>query len=238
MKKQLLCSALAVSTLVAVGASFAAALPTTAQDTRSFTGVYAGVDLGFRTVNYKLKEERNFIRADDASYDNSVTQATQGLHLGYGYEFSNQLYLGAKAFATISQGKEKASTTFGSTITRGNDLEFNELYGLNANFGYALTPTFLPYISAGYELMRVKNKVTDELGTTNEGFTVRKYANGFDAGIGLHYLMTSHIMLNAEYSAAWFSGVDERTTTNSLSQYMKLQAAPVLMGTVGFSYLF
>lgn len=228
--KKLLVPAVAVAGVVVSSLSFASAAPMM-QPVSTFTGFYTGLDFGFRNVNTEIQHTRSGVFADSGTINNSITQSTEGLHVGYGYEFANNLYLGAKAFAFIAQGRDRSETTFGDGFTFDHQLTYGTLYGANAQLGYAITPRFMPYLTGGWEALNVQNRVSHQEGI--EDFSTDKYVNGPDVGVGMNVKVADNWLVNAEFTGAYFNNTSKTVGVNTvkLTPY-------VYTGTVGLSYLF
>lgn len=221
MKKLLVCATL-VSGLAVTGLSFASAAPMMQQANSTFTGAYAGVDAGFRTVDYTFK---NAVNGQYVSNTQTVTQSVEGLHAGYGYQFANNLYLGAQGFAQIAQGDSRNNDNDSTSTT-----QFGNTYGLNAQLGYAVTNRFLPYVTGGYEWLKIKDdSITNPGGVHN--YSIDKTKGGFDAGAGMKFKVAEHMFANAEVTGAWIS----RASTSSANASVQPN---VYTGLVGLSYLF
>lgn len=229
-----------VGALVASSTMFASAAPVM-QAAPSFTGFYAGADVGFRSLQIRQNDSNRSLFLDNTSTNDSTeTQPTEGLHIGYGYQFNNNVYLGAKAFAQIAQGNTDSSATYATSTgvnrTAHTNFNYNNVYGINAQLGYVLTPNFLPYITAGYQALYLH--YSDDGGFTTDpshyAYSINKYLNGWDAGLGMHYKVTNHVLLNAEFTGAWYGSV-KATAADGYTSKITTYA---YTGLVGFSYLF
>lgn len=232
MKKSLALTTL-ISGLVTTGLSFASVAPMV-QQLSSFTGAFAGINFGIRTVDSNYTTiNTDFIPSSYKGTD-SITQPVEGLNAGYGYQFMNHLYMGAQGFVQIAQGDSRYSDIHGTSRE-----QFRNVYGLNAQLGYAVTDRFLPYVTAGYEWLNIQDH-SEYIGLlANEfNYTIDQYKGGLDAGVGMKFKMTNHVLINTEFTAAYISQAG-KSITDENGGYVSTKIQPnVYTGLIGFSYLF
>ncbi len=238
-KKLIGLSVTVVASLLISAQSMAGGPDVAPQDTVSFTGLYLGGGLGFRAVDYTLTNQRNgAFFSNDETNKYHVAQATQEVHLGYGYEFANNIYLGLVGNVDFAEGIDKVSDSFLQTISFAHELEFQQMFGVNGNFGYAITPRFLPYLTAGWQWQKLEDTVSNVFGALSENFSDDGYVNGPDVGLGMHYLVTQHVMVGALYSAAFYNTHKSTTVVAGATQLLKIQPNTVMTGLFTFDYLF
>lgn len=202
----------------------------------TFTGFFAGINLGARIVQLDIKQDKTGGNNYNYDVNTSHTQPTQGVDFGYGYQLANNLYLAGMLRANIAQGEYKVSDTYQTGVAYTNKTTVNQTYGVIGELGYALTSRFLPYLSLGWQWMHVDTSMTDSSNGANFGFD--HYANGPTAGLGFHYKVTQHVLIGAEYNMAFY-GTRRSTRTISSNAYVtKVQPSAVMTGLLTVDYLF
>lgn len=203
----------------------------------TFTGAFAGVDFGFRSVDYTLTHIRSDAGfSQEGKSNHTLTQSVEGLNGGYGFQFANNLYVGAKAFAQMAQGDQTHEREFDGDVATNIKLQFGNTYGANAQFGYAVSDRFLPYVTAGYEWLNIKNTAYNDF--VDYSVSNSNYKGGFDAGAGMKLKVTDHVLINAEFTGAWISTFNKSSTDRfGITHTVKVQPN-LYTGLVGVSYLF
>jgi opacity protein-like surface antigen len=202
----------------------------------SFSGLFMGLGLGFKAIDYKRTSTRNGTSASASGYS-TITQAAQQIHLGYGYELNNHIYLGLVANASYSEGKNESNTTIFAG-SWSNTLKFNWTYGANANIGYALTPRFMPYIIAGWQWQNVDfDSVRTENVFPSEQYNDNGYVNGPDIGLGLRFKVTHSVMVGAEYTASFFNKRYTTDTVDGATYNASIDPQSVMTGLLTMDYL-
>jgi hypothetical protein len=140
-----------------------------ANPTSSFTGAYAGVNVG--ADQSRVEQNANGAKSKKASH-----AFTGGFFTGYGQSFGD-LYTGLEAF--VDANNQKKSVT--STVKYKSDLA----YGVTARVGGLVTPTAIVYgsLGAGYG----KDSYTVTTGATETSYTKKSIA--FIPGIGAEVMI-------------------------------------------------
>lgn len=179
-----------------------------------FSGFYMGAQLGAGTTNTELK----FDQSDKAA---TATLAAQGkvniksslagtdpiggLHVGYGKQFSNRLYVGIEAYGNLSRNSSKYS--YGTALG-----EISAKSERTNSFGIALRPgvvfgNALFYVKAGIESANFKYSISEHIGkpiNSNSSGSKNSRSLGFVPGIGVAFNATDHIILGVEATHTFY----------------------------------
>lgn len=127
-----------------------------------------------------------------------------GVHVGYDYQLSNNIVIGALADINYIDGNTNRDFSFGGQDF-SDEQQINYLGTVRAKVGYALDRV-LPYVTGGLAYANVDNSFsgpttfTAPSGTTYTA-TVHDDSNdfGYTVGGGLDFLVTDNISIGAEY---------------------------------------
>lgn len=185
--------ALTVSAMVLASAANAA------MDGKHFTGFYVGGHLGYGSGQSEWAS-RSVVANNTNNYksDLGTRGVLGGLHVGFGKEFNNKLYLGLEAFGNLSKTEGKSRSINGVTVTRLSAKRKHE-------FGAALRPGFvcgnaLLYVKAGISSAKWQYRThlnTDVAANAERGST-SKHRLGFVPGVGVSFMASEHIVVGVE----------------------------------------
>ncbi|MBN9413508.1 MAG: outer membrane beta-barrel protein [Candidatus Paracaedimonas acanthamoebae] len=152
---------------------------------KNFTGFYVGGQLGYGSGKVK----------QTASSDLGTSGVVGGLHVGFGKEFNNRLFLGLEAFGNLSNTEGKLNAS-GDKYRRRNE------------FGAAIVPGFvcgnaLLYVTAGISSATWK--------TTGHS----KRVTGFVPGLGVAFKTSDRVTVGVQGTQALYkkhAGLKARTT--------------------------
>lgn len=198
--------------MLAIGTAAMLAVPAMAQDTYSWAGFYAGINLGYANANYKLPF-RSSLTTPSASYayDTDIRYAQSGFtgggQFGYNYLFSNGWLIGLEGDAeAISAGVDlKASGMLNATtrydIRQQTNIDF--LSTIRGRVGYVLPQNMLVYASGGFAYggVTTTHDLTSQGGSETVGSNFDRFDidYGWTVGAGIEYPLTSSISLRTEY---------------------------------------
>lgn len=138
----------------------------------NFTGFYAGAHLGFGSGTMK----------QTGNSDHGQSGILGGLHVGFGKEFNNKLFLGLEAFGNFNKTEGRFLDNASNAhlkITRRNE------------FGAALRPGF---VCGGNVLLYVKAGVSSAAWKAEKS----KRVTGFVPGVGISVMTSEHVTLGVE----------------------------------------
>ncbi len=205
MKKVLLASAMALS--VAGTASAA-----------DFTGFYLGAQLGYGSAKTKLSSnDTNAAGAvrqvgpDSMSGDIGARGVVGGLHVGYGKQFDNRMYLGLEAWGNLSNTNGNIDDVV-RTIAPGRVASTYKATRRN-EFGIALKPGIvfnnaLLYVKLGVASASWKKETTFTDVNTNAAVPSASSSNrhtAFVPGIGVSFMATDHVMVGVEATHSFYN---------------------------------
>ena len=185
--------------LLAASAAVLTSAANAAMEGKHFTGFYVGGHLGYGSG--KSEWSTRDTRAN-VNYSRKADLGTRGilggLHVGFGKEFGNKLYLGLEAFGNLSKTEGKANTTNANDVLRTKATRKHE-------FGAALRPGFvcgnaLLYVKAGISSAKwqYKSDWTTDLAAAAENGSSSKHRIGFVPGLGVSFMATDHVMVGLE----------------------------------------
>ena len=90
--------------LALAGTALVGALTTAMANTCSFSGFYAGAQVGMGTMNTRVNTTYESTVAINEKF--AATGMVGGLHVGYGKHFPNRFYLGMEGWGSLSNNKE------------------------------------------------------------------------------------------------------------------------------------
>lgn len=159
---------------------------------KAFTGPYLGAQVGYAytLTDYPCVDVNTRISSFDR---HNMQGALGGLHLGYGYQFCNRLYLGLEGTANWLSNRTSAD------VGGGRDLYKHKLtnsFAINPRLGYVMSGCALIYAKFGAEWARWNHAI--EHNVERLYFSETKYEPGFAPGIGFAVLMTKNVMVGLE----------------------------------------
>ena len=180
-------------------------LATAMANTCSFSGFYAGGQIGMGTMNTHVTASGPLtnITGSPVATSNERFAATGiigGLHVGYGKHFPNRFYLGVEGWGNLTGNKENhdiAVTLNGANAVavrakgeRKNTLGFGFRPGMV--FGNTLVNAIL-----GVESAKFKNTLTGQFtnNATNEYYSKSKRRWGFVPGLEVSFHANDHVVL-------------------------------------------
>ncbi|MCB1828318.1 MAG: outer membrane beta-barrel protein, partial [Coxiellaceae bacterium] len=122
--------------------------------------------------------------------------------IGYGYEFSSHIYLGAEALGIFIQdpGFGTGSTPPANT---GSRLRARQAYGFDVLYGYVISPCFLAYFRTGMMWAKYTRDNFLSPGGQIQQHGPRSYVAGVPAlriGAGLSWAFAGKWVLSADYA--------------------------------------
>lgn len=197
------------ATLLAAGAASAADLSTRRSQPVApafvpavgfnWTGGYVGADLGYQWGNARLG-----LPAVGAATDADTSSFTIGGHLGYRYQFNNNVVAGAevRGFANIDT---RSNVGYAGLV---NTSRIENSWGGDGRLtlGYAYG-RFLPYIAGGVALADYEGRTTFIGGSS--GFSETRV--GWTIGAGLAYAITDNLVTRVDYSYSDFGSANNTT---------------------------
>lgn len=151
-----------------------------AQVAMNWTGMYAGVGLGWQYTSGSVKY--GFDNVFDGPMTALSSSGVSGsLFGGYRYQMPGMPWVfGGELKLSVGSGSDtSASRDFGST-----NVSIRNSFGMNASLmaGYALANGILPYVKLGYAGQKMK--VTGQGSSVGTTFNQSKWLNGLELGIG------------------------------------------------------
>ena len=136
----------------------------------TFSGAYLGAQLGYGSMKTQMKTA-------PAKTDVGSAGMISGLHVGYGKQFPNRLYMGLEAYGNLSDTTGGKGNT---KITRKN------------SFGAKLRPGVVFGNSLVYGVLGIESANFKPKAGKSERFT------GFVPGLGVAFNATEHVMIGLE----------------------------------------
>lgn len=236
--------AIALTSLVATGLTFATAAPMMAAQTNPFNGFYIGAGAGVANVGYKQR-----INAFDGLFDENNVQGTKTgpfaqLNLGYDYAINNWT-IGAQLFGNLSniQSRQNMQLTIdddGEIVTANatSKLITQYEYGVALRGGYQWRSNLF-YLMAGPEMARFKTESYES--DTEDGPTPTMTTHNNQAGLlvggGVEQALTDHLRLTEQVTYSMYRGfsIADTTYTDTTISYTSLRK---LGGMLGLAYQF
>lgn len=226
MKKLLLTTAVLAAS---IGSAFAADLPSVkappviALPPPVWTGFYAGVNGGFgggygdATLAILGPIAFGFASANTTNMNFGYGDFFIGGQAGYNYQLANRIVLGIETDMQWSGISARASANnvaatlgpggFGTAAVFSGSAHFGqEWFGTTRlRVGYALTDSFMPYITGGVAYSQLSGAIGWTTAATFVGLTSATYGSysdtkvGWTIGAGVEYLITPNISFKTEY---------------------------------------
>ncbi|MCQ8105934.1 porin family protein [Methylomonas sp. SURF-2] len=163
---------------------------------RSWTGGYAGVNLGAIWTDSQFSSRHNNFLSDNGRYAETLTSAdvNPGFQFGYLHQFDSRLVLGAEADFSYPATKTHAS------VVEGNVYDsFESRYDLQGSLriraGYAIQ-RFLPFITAGVSFASMSFSYTNE---AHDNYSTETTQTGWVLGAGIEYGFLDNLSARLEY---------------------------------------
>lgn len=204
---------------VASGALIAlavAAAPAMAQQAGSWTGPYAGLNLGYGGGSFHYPYSGTTDAAGTSPTSGSVRQDSSGVlggvTLGYNYEMPNGLLLGFETDIDASDISGNAGyynlNSAGGVSNAQVDTRIDYLGTARVRIGKALfNNRFVPYVTGGFAYGGVRSESAANCAACGAGGTAASFGyvspsqtqTGWTVGGGAEYALTSHLSVKAEY---------------------------------------
>jgi outer membrane immunogenic protein len=184
--------------------------------TYDWTGVYAGVNVGWASLHPK-SQAANLIQPKSSGF-------LGGVRLGYNHQI-NQIVLGAELDANFTD-LSKTVSCFNAAFNCNAASDWNG--SLKARLGFA-ADRFMVFGAAGVAIADYNGFTS--LGATK--FSDSKTRHGWVLGAGIEYAVTDTILLNAEYDHMQF-----RARTLQYDIPYKLGKSTIDQFKVGVSWKF
>ncbi len=171
----------------------------TAHAAESWTGPYLGVN-GTYAIDGSFRASRD----GSGQPDIRPTGPVGGAQIGYQYQFSNDVVVGAEAdyqFASASGSGDSfiicPASVCGANVTERDSVSVKNVGTVRARLGYAIGK-YLPYVTGGYAYGHATGSA--EFSALLPPVTREVHATGWTAGAGLDYRLTDSWSARAEYA--------------------------------------
>jgi len=176
-----------------------------------WSGFYAGLHVGgaWSERNWSFPFHENFNTAAGQSFSLSADGALFGGQLGFNYQFSPHLLVGAEVTAAVTDLEEtRIGPLVGLPLNRYR-ISSEDLFTLTGRLGY-VHDKFLFYGKGGYANAGV------DVSAINTGSTVstNQRMNGWTVGGGVEMRLFSEILFGIEYNFVDFPGDRFTAVTN------------------------
>lgn len=185
---------IACLTILSASAAFAGDGESSAA--HSWTGAYAGVNLGAIWSNSQFSARHFNFLSDSGQHSETLTSAdiNPGLQFGYLHQFDTDLVMGAEA--DFSYPATKTHTT----IAAGRAYDtFNSRYDLQGSLrlraGFAIE-RLLPFITAGVSFGGMGFSYNNEV---NDNYSTNTTQTGWVLGAGVEYGFWDNLSARLEY---------------------------------------
>lgn len=157
-----------------------------------WSGFYVGAHGGYGWGS----ADAEFTSGDAGAVDLDPDNAFVGGQIGYNYVFGNGLLVGVEADYSFGKLSDSANVTtfFPTTVT----TEVDKMASVRGRLGYAMG-SFLPYVTAGWAWADVERSSSFVFFDTPFNESDSLSFNGWTAGVGLEYAVTSDWSIGAEY---------------------------------------
>lgn len=179
------------STIIAaaIASTVVTATPAAAE---TFDGPYVGVNTGWSRVEI----DRNIDGGPQVDDEISRDSASFGILAGYNHRLSNRFLIGAEGGFSINADDRVNGLSAGQALVV--DPRYN--FDIAARAGYLASDKILVFARGGYVNERVRTRVSTESGILRNSENL----DGWTAGGGIEYALTSNISARAEYRYADF----------------------------------
>jgi outer membrane immunogenic protein len=189
--------------LAPIGMACAADINEASPASYDWSGLYAGVDVGYVAGKSNLFIASGGIGgATDLNSSLDPGGFIGGIHIGFNQEMANRFVLGAEA--DIAYNNVDGLTNFGGSALVKSEIKWSGSARLRA--GYAFDRT-LPYITAGvaaakYEATIISATPTGDILIHDETYT------GWTVGAGVEHAFTDRWIARVEYRYSDFGSKD------------------------------
>ncbi|MBY0362657.1 MAG: outer membrane beta-barrel protein [Phreatobacter sp.] len=201
----------------------------------NWTGFYVGADLGYWTSNARTF---NPILGPTIAASPKPNGLTLGGHLGYRYQFTNNVVLGAEADLSWLGGKTTTDVIIG-----GGGFQFFSLRAtwdgsIRATAGYAIDRALL-YVTGGLSFIDAKGcgVVPIVSNACLPGTSYRNMRMGWTLGAGIDYAISQNWTARGEYLYANY-GTRTYATPNVLPRGLTSSRVETHKFRLGLNYLF
>lgn len=170
----------------------------------NWSGVYVGAQAG-----YSFSGNADYIYENDPdssyNYQHDVDGALAGAYLGYNYQFSNGVVLGAEVDAAWTDIDGAGGTADSDEYNSRTEVDWTAAARLR--LGYAFD-RFMPYVSGGAAFAGMNFDEFDDDGFySGDNYT----AVGWTLGAGAEWAVTDNWVVRGEYRFTKFDGKDFKT---------------------------
>jgi outer membrane immunogenic protein len=224
----------------------------------SWTGFYAGADLGGAFLNQSWNSTSLAFPDGSAEPFSSDPHARLtsgnariGGYVGYDWQLAPRWVVGAEADIGYANDRGAANQIPGYTHgVAGDNVRTSAGLdaGLVARGGYLLTPTLLAFGDAGMGLQRVSASIycADNESFCNHPFYPPLYATqsgtqyGYKLGVGLDDMITEHLIARVDFQFTGLSDFKYNLKANILENWGMTARIPTYASTVsaGLAYKF
>lgn len=168
----------------------------------SWTGIYAGVQTGFSVDHVQLKSQHLGFASPGENCNTSSDDASffPGIHLGYLYQFRNDLVAGIELNGSVQQKDKLTCHSFINPNVYDSFTFQNKLQSsVKGRVGHALQwrkKIFLPYITTGVSFAKVKLAYNNEGG---DHYIQNDVKLGWLIGTGIELSLCQNWSLRSEY---------------------------------------
>lgn len=211
----------------------------------NFSGFYLGGNFLVSAIDTKIEHFRTSLITTTPSAQDLRSYGGIGLHLGFGHQFDNNVYLGVEGLYNYAPGKDSLTselfslsnpTVLVSKYT--HTIQFSNLFAVTGQLGHTLGDRYLGYLTAGVTFLQVKDSVASVVGgfptTTDSSFSLTKYSTGGLVGVGLKTKIQDNITTSVQFSYNWNQRIAGGNGVSSVNVDPK-QSLNMLMSA---SYLF
>ena len=182
-------------------AVFWTAIPASAQQ-YDWSGLYVGLNAGGIWSDIEHNHYSESVPPGPFIITPNFSSGILGGHLGYQYQFNGGLILGAEAAISTPIGDATASQTCPAPIQPNNSCEqtLSRLFTVGPRIGWGFN-NWMVFGTGGYAFARLqsdyRNESTGQIAFPSFGGSSRN--NGWFAGGGVEWAMTSNVILGIEY---------------------------------------
>ncbi|MGI4852076.1 MAG: outer membrane beta-barrel protein [Janthinobacterium lividum] len=180
-------------------------LATAMANTCSFSGFYAGGQIGMGTMNTHVNGSAPVggIAGNTTFSINerfAATGVVGGLHLGYGKHFPNRVYMGVEGWGNLSNNKETHRLPLGGGANAPQvafKAERKNAFGIALRPGMVFGNTLVNAI-LGVESAKFKYETSENFTGVASGFSKSKRRIGFVPGLEVSFHANDHVVLGVK----------------------------------------
>lgn len=189
------------------------------------SGFYLGAGVGADGLKVQSKENATYVSApttSSATVNAGGAGFLGGVLMGYGYEWDNNLYLGAEIQGQYTDAKASYKTSTTGVATHYDNLTLTQGGGLHAHVrpGYWFTKSAMAYFLLGYgaDQFTEKEKFWDSSQTASTtSHQAHQIKSGYDVGLGVQTNIGAAWALRLDGVATIYSGNIKLTQTSGSS---------------------